>query len=330
MAETPYPTYTLADLPKPEGGEKLYAVIGDPVAHSLSPQMHNAAFKALGLNSRYVKIRLTPEELVPGVEKMKAYGYSGWNVTVPHKTAMYNIVDVPKPSAQEAEAVNTVINQGTFLEGESTDGEGFEMGVRETFDLELSQKRVFLLGAGGSAQSLLKLLISRGCSIFLWNRTREKAFDLREFAYAFPHRAVLPKQDRSVICDVVVTPKEIAHAFAESVLIVNATTQGRKTNDPSPLSFPENLSNKYVSDINYITPESHPPQAAESRFLQEAKVSGAQTMNGLSMLFWQGYKSFILWHQNMLTEEKMTLARHAMRHALEDATGQKLPERSAA
>ncbi|SDT93638.1 shikimate dehydrogenase [Verrucomicrobium sp. GAS474] len=313
------PVFTLATLPRPETGEKLYAVIGDPVAHSLSPQMHNAAFAALGLASRYLRIRLAPDELEAGVAKMRDYGYAGWNVTVPHKTALFGLVDQTMPFAEQAGAVNTVDVHGELLVGESTDGLGWCAAMEETFGLRLGGQRIVLVGAGGSAQTLaLFLAATQRVSLTIVNRTAARAREIAAKIAALGHCGA--PGHGAAACAVAESPEEIALALAGADLIVNTTSLGLKADDAAPVTLPADLTGKYAYDLIY--------NPAETAFLRAAKAAGARTANGLGMLLWQGVFAFEIWHPKLAPADHVK-ALPAMRRALEAATGQALPSRQA-
>ncbi len=312
-------TYTLETIPERKGSEKLYAVIGDPVAHSLSPQMHNAAFRALELNSRYVKIRLTPEELRAGIEQLRLKGYSGWNVTVPHKVGMFGLVESERlsPEVRLVHAVNTVLHDNGLFEGFSTDGRGWWAAVEETLLPNPGHHRILIVGAGGSGQSLA-LFIAYFCTV--QNTTARLTLTNRSANKAHAIADLIAQRHPGTSCAVAKTSEEISHAISEADLIINTTSLGLKPDDEIPIKLPDDLSGKYVYDLIY--------NPAETTFLRTAKAAGAKTANGLSMLLWQGAYAFRIWHPG-LSEEQKAISLAAMRCALEDATGQKLPERPA-
>ncbi len=152
------PVYTLADLDTPDtlnpAGEKpaRLAVIGNPVAHSQSPQLHQPALDALNIEARYIRLQLEPDELAPAFEKMRALGFVGANVTVPHKFEALQTCSSLDPAAEALGAVNTVLfaDDGETL-GFNTDGPGFVRAIRQDFSVDLRDLKILILGAGGGA-----------------------------------------------------------------------------------------------------------------------------------------------------------------------------------
>ena len=303
------PVYSLSTLPIPEPGLSYYAVLGHPVGHSLSPAMQQAALDALGIPARYVAIELTREEFPRGIARLGALGYAGWNVTVPHKLAMFERVDHREPSAEQAGAVNTVVRDGFRLLGHSTDGPGWESAVSEALRFTLKDRGLLLLGAGGSGQTLLLHAAAAGARVFLANRTEAKAdalldgFRARNLPAAYPPQRV--SWDACSLAEV-----------AERVdLIVNTTSSGLKEGEASPVPASVFRSGLLAYDLIY--------RPAVTPFLLAAAEGGARGANGLSMLLHQGWLAFQLWHPDRSQADYGT-ALAAMRQALETATGQTL------
>ena len=303
------PVYSIATIPKPEPGLSYYAVLGHPIAHSLSPAMQQAALDALKIPGRYVAIDLSREDFPRGVARLGALGYSGWNVTVPHKVTMFERVDHREPSALATGAVNTVVRDGFRLIGHGTDGAGWEAAVAETLSLSLKDRGILLLGAGGSGQTLLHHAAAAGARVFLANRTGAKADALLDSFLAAKLPAAYPPQkaawDACALADI-----------AERVdLIVNTTSSGLDPDAPSPVPASVFRSGLLAYDLVY--------RPAVTPFLQAAAEGGARGANGLSMLLHQGFLAFQLWHPGLSRDDRQT-ALAAMRRALEAATGQTL------
>ena len=185
MSESPE-VYTLADLGNwAEATRGLehparLAVIGDPVAHSRSPQMHNPALRAAGIDASYVRLHLRPEELLEGIAGMKEAGFFGFNVTIPHKSAVFDAVDDMSETARRVGAVNTVAIEGGSLTGHNTDAPGLRRAVREAFSMDLRDLRVMIIGAGGGAGrgAAVQCAMDHCERLVLVNRTVEKAREL--------------------------------------------------------------------------------------------------------------------------------------------------------
>lgn len=196
-----------------EGTTRVVGILGDPVDHSLSPRMHNAAYAALGLDYVYVPFRATPATVRATVRAMKALGIVGFNVTVPYKQDVVKLVDRLTPTAKAIGAVNTIYRDGTRIVGDNTDGVGFAAALR-SHGVRLRGARVLVIGAGGSARAVLHALREgRAREVVLANRTVAKATRLaREFdAEAAGLNAL-----------------EDAALLADRTLVVNCTPVGLK------------------------------------------------------------------------------------------------------
>ena len=159
---------------------KWYAVIGDPIAQSMSPAMHGAWFDDNAIDAAYIPLHITADKLGQAVEGLKNLGCNGWNVTVPHKTAIIPFLDQLDPSAEQMDAVNTVhvLPDGSLV-GSNTDGLGFVRSLEEAYGTECKGKKVLLIGAGGAARGIAFALQTMGYgSITITNRTLEKAEQL--------------------------------------------------------------------------------------------------------------------------------------------------------
>jgi shikimate dehydrogenase len=255
-----------------------YAVLGDPVTHSLSPAMQAAAFRSTGLNARYIRLHVSATQLPDAVNKLKALGFAGWNCTMPHKTAMLSLVDEIAPTAAQAQAVNTVVHRDGRLIGHSTDGEGFQRALRDEFQAELSDLRILILGLGGVGRTLARLCAQENCPrLVLVNRTVASAETLAvqiSTTYPSDRLLVLPWDEN-----------RIAQALTEVDLLVQATSVGLDKNDPSVLPARCLNSGLHVYDTIY----------RDTALLTTARALGAKTAHGASMLLYQGAAAFTLW-----------------------------------
>lgn len=262
-----------------DGKTRLYAVLGNPVAHSLSPAMHNAAFEFLGLNSIYTACCISAEKLEQAVAGFKALGFSGGNVTVPHKTAIIPYLDGITDEARLMGAVNTLYWQDDHLWGTNTDGPGFVKALVETYPEALEGKNAVLLGAGGAARAVAVALVQAGIKeILIINRSRDKAQALIGLLADLGAQAWETGWDDPVA----------GEAIADSRLIVNTTSLGmepRKEEAP-PIDY-SRLLHQVVVDLIY--------KPRETLFLYRARQQGCKTMNGLRMLLEQGVLAFERW-----------------------------------
>lgn len=306
MTDTPA-VFTAADLDRwADTGGRLQpparlAVIGDPVAHSLSPQMHNAALEARGIAAQYVRLHLRPDEFAAALPKLRALGFTGCNCTIPHKFLALEAVDEAHPDARRIGAVNTLIFRpdGT-LYGRNSDAPGFLRTVREEFGRKVEDLRILVAGAGGGAGAAVATVCAmQGCrELFLTNRTLEKVQQVAAGLSDLPGGRVT----RVVPCD----PDALAEVMPRVDLIVNCTSLGMKPGDaeavPHALLRPPHL----VFDMIYA-PLTPPLVAA-------ARAAGARAINGLPMLLWQGVSSFEWWFGGEAPAA-------AMRAGLEQAVG---------
>ncbi|MEM9399846.1 MAG: shikimate dehydrogenase [Verrucomicrobiota bacterium] len=281
--------YTLESLEELRGEKNLYGVIGYPIEHSLSPDMHNAAFEKLGLEAKYVRIELKPEELKEGLKAMKAIGFKGWNATLPHKVELLDLIDESSENAQIMRAVNTVVHEEheDKLIGFNTDGEGWVRAIREEFFVDIKDLRIMILGAGGAGQSLATQAALECCErLVLVNRTEEKA---RRFVSLIDHYfdddRVSASQERIKVLPF--DESAIAEELNTIDLIVNCTSKGLKSYDGAVLPGRIIQPHHFVYDTIY--------KPAQTHFLQEAAEAHAKTANGLSMLLHQGILSFEIW-----------------------------------
>ncbi|MFK7909420.1 MAG: shikimate dehydrogenase [Akkermansiaceae bacterium] len=286
--------YHLADLDSREkldaGADKpaKLAVIGHPVAHSASPQMHQAALDAQDIDVRYIRIDLEPESVGEAFARMQELGFIGCNVTVPHKLEAMDNCAVLSPDAKALQAVNTVIF-GDEVMGHNTDAGGFVKAIREEFGIDLGDLRVMIVGAGGGAGRAVTTQCARsGCErIWMVNRTLEKTLSLRdELKTLIKHGEKLEGPGDRLEC---MTPDDpgLAEAAGHVDLIINATSLGLKQFDPLPLPEECIQPHHLVYDMIY--------NPALTPLLKHARSAGARTGNGLSMLLHQGVLSYECW-----------------------------------
>ena len=262
-----------------DGATRLVGVMGWPVAHSLSPAMHNAAFAALSLNWRYVPLPVHPDDVGAAVRGLRALGFAGCNVTVPHKQAVMPHLAGLSPEAAATGAVNTLVRAGGSWRGENTDVRGF-MDDLAAHGVAVTGKQCVVLGAGGSARAVTWGLLNAGAAVAVVSRTLARSAALVEALSAHLPGAALSCHERTAL----------AHLAADSTaLIVNATSVGMWPHvDESP--WPEDApipAGAVVYDLVY--------RPARTRLLQQAEAAGARAIGGVGMLARQGAASFALW-----------------------------------
>jgi shikimate dehydrogenase len=283
------------------GTTRVVGLIGWPVAHSLSPAMHNAAARALGLDLVYVPLPVAPEALGAAVRGLAALGFLGANVTVPHKQDVIPFLDERDDTALAIGAVNTIhVGQGatSILRGTNTDAAGF-LADLAAHEVTLENRDCFILGAGGAARSAAFALARQGGRVRVLARRQEQALQLATALQ--PHLAGEPV--RAHHWDEL--PALVAGTTAP--LVVNSTPLGmhpavEASPWPSALAFPAGC---FVYDMVY--------QPAETALLRQARAAGCGVANGLGMLLHQGALAFELW-----TGVRPDLA--IMRKALQDAS----------
>lgn len=264
-----------------DGQTQLVGIIGWPVAHSLSPTMHNAAFAYMGLNWRYVPLPVREADLTAAIRGLGALGFRGVNVTVPHKVSvipmMYSVTD----AVQIAGAVNTIrVDRDTGrLEGLNTDMTGFLTDLAVNNVRIDSNSRVVILGAGGAARACAAGLMRSGARVTLVNRTLEKAQQIVSFLRSSWAQA----QVSAAWLD------SLPELAEEATLIINATPVGMwpdVQNSPWPdkLPFPGNA---ILYDTIY--------RPLRTKLMQDAETVGARVFGGLGMLIYQGAGSFEAW-----------------------------------
>lgn len=262
----------------PGAGTRVVAVLGDPVAHSRSPAMHNAAFAALGLDYVYVACRVPPERVGDAVAGLRALDFAGANVTIPHKQAVMPHLDTVSDTAQRIGAVNTIVNRDGALHGDNTDAPGFRRSIKADLGMDLTGSRCLVLGAGGSARAVLVALVDAGArSITVANRTVARAEQLvGAFAGELGD------------CSLAEAPLDGDGAFRDAVgeadLIVNCTSVGMD-DDAAPFDLGL-LSGSAVYDLIYTR---------ETALVRVARAAGAPAANGLGMLLYQGAAAFEQW-----------------------------------
>lgn len=284
-----------------------YAVIGNPVAHSLSPQLHQPALDALSAKARYIRVEVEPGQVSTAFDKMYAAGIRGINVTVPHKLEALESCHTVNPAAKIMGAVNTIVFDSNGLRtGFNTDGPGFTRAIREDFGVDLGDLKVIIIGAGGGAgRAIATQCIAENCSqLILANRTIEKLAPIKKELTTMAHRDALEgPRDRIEI--IALDDPDLEEAIAASELIVNTTSVGLKSIDPSP--FPSH----WVEPHHLVYDTIYNP--AKTRLLRDSEIQGARTANGLSLLLHQGALSFEYWLNRDAPLE-------AMRNGIKNAT----------
>jgi len=286
--------YTLADL---ENWQEMahdidppirLGVFGDPVAHSLSPQMQNAALKQCDIDMQYARFHIRANELRSALRFLRELDFVGINLTVPHKIAAFEQVDEADETATRAGAVNTIRLRDKKLIGSNTDGEGFLQAIRSEFSVDLRDLRIMIIGAGGgTGHAIAWQCALENCErLVLVNRTHEKAIALvdrlRPF-FAGPRVLGPVARLEAVPWD----EAALRVQLQDVDLIVNATPLGMNPSDPALIATRLLAPHHMVFDAVY--------GPSKTALVRAANEAGARGANGLSMLLHQGALSFSIW-----------------------------------
>jgi shikimate dehydrogenase len=256
----------------------LLGVMGDPIAHSKSPAMHNAALQATGVHGMYMPLHVHPDQLEAAIRGIVALGYRGVNVTIPHKEQVMQYLDVIDDSARLIGAVNTIVNENGNLTGYNTDGIGYVRSLKEEAVPQLAGKRIAVLGAGGAARGVIyALALEKPEQISILNRTADRALalaaDLR--GHGLGDISGNGMQDAQTV-------------LATADIVINTTAAGMHPHvDDVPVDPAWIREGAAVSDLIY--------NPLETRLLCESRLRGCTVHGGLGMFVYQGAVAFEHW-----------------------------------
>ncbi len=276
---------------------ELVGVLGFPVAENPTGVMQEAAFAAVGLNWRYLNIEVPPERLADAMIGVRAFGMRGINLTIPHKVAVMQYLDEIAPDARVIGAVNTVRRDGDRLIGENTDGKGFLRGLRQDAGVDPAGKRVVILGAGGAARAVAtELALAGAAKLTVVNRSPERGEGMVADLRANTGVPVTFEVWRGVY-----------RVPEDTDILVQATSIGLypDVDGMPPVDLSAAPTHMLVSDVVFNPPET--------RLLAAAKARGLRTLDGLSMLVYQGAIGFEMWTGHPAPEAVM---KQALREAL--------------
>jgi shikimate dehydrogenase len=299
--------YTLADL---ENWSKAagrasppirLGIFGDPVAHSLSPQIQNAALRACEIEIQYARFHIRANELRSALRFLRDLNFIGINLTVPHKIAVFGQIDEADQSATRTGAVNAIHVRDKKLVGSNTDGEGFLRAMRHEFSVDVRDLRIMLIGAGGgTGHAIAWQCALENCErLVLVNRTLKKATALAEKLrpyFAGPRVLGPAARLEAVVWD----EAALRAQLVDIDLIVNATPLGMNSSDPTPVPARLLAPHHMVFDCVY--------RPSGTSLLRAADEAGARGANGLSMLLYQGALSFSIWFDREAPIEAMRKA----------------------
>lgn len=266
---------------------KLICLLGHPVKHSKSPDMHNMNLESINENAVYMAFDVENENLGKTIDGLKSINFIGANVTVPHKENVIKFLDRLTEEAKLIGAVNTIYYENDKLVGDNTDGKGFMISLKEETKFESKDKKILILGAGGAAKAVsVKLVMENVKEIYLYELDNEKGNNLKNHLEKISATKVF-----------LVNKEELQEYAKKSDLIVNCTPVGMKDSDPLLLSLESFKKEQVVFDLIY-NPE-------KTKLLKEAEKKGAKILNGAGMLVYQGALAFEKWTGQKANIEKM-------------------------
>ena len=257
-------------MPILTGKAKVAGIFGWPVAHSRSPRLHGFWLERHGIDGAYVPFAVQPQDFAVAVRGLRAAGFAGGNVTIPHKLAAFDICDVVDATAKRAGAVNLLVFGETGISGFNTDGLGFIANL-QAHGVDPAAGPALLLGAGGGARAIVAALQDLGVSVTLANRTPDRAEAL---AQQLPGLRTIPWEQRSA-------------AVADHALVVNCTSLGMHGEGDLGLDLSRAPRDMAVADIVYVP--------LETPLLAQARAAGLRPVEGLGMLLHQAVPSFAAW-----------------------------------
>lgn len=259
--------------------KKWYAVIGDPISHSLSPFMHDTWFRDNGIDASFIPVHVEPSKLKEAVESLKLLGASGFNVTLPHKQAIIPLLGGIDDTASVMDAVNTAVLSGKGFSGSNTDGDGFVESLKTKNPGH--EAKILLVGAGGAARGITFALHRGGFTdITITNRTYRRA---EELASESSSRAMVKT--------------EAEENLGDFDIIIQTTSVGLAENEALPISLKNVKPGALAADIVY--------NPIDTPFLKAAEEKGCETLNGVGMFVFQGALAFEKWTGIQPDTEKM-------------------------
>ncbi len=291
--------FTLEDLKHWSRKEPSLAVLGHPVSHSISPQIHNAALAELSKSNdlfkkwKYFKFDIIPEDLKLALSLFFQKNFIGLNLTIPHKFIACNLIKNISKEAKIIGATNTLVKESSGYTGHNTDGYGLEQAIKFDLGGRLVDSNIILIGAGGAARAAASQCLNSQCkSLWIGNRNQDRLSNLI-------------KDLKSFYSSSEITGFSIKENLPENLpkegILINATSLGLKSEDPSPVNLKSLSRELMVFDMIY--------KSGESQLIKDAKFLGQKCTDGLSMLVWQGEKALEIWTKTKSPVEVMK--RHA-------------------
>ncbi len=285
-----------------KGKTKIACVIGNPIAHSVSPQIHNTISSYLGIDLAYIPFLVKKESLKEAIEGFKACSLVGFNVTIPYKNAILELLDNISEEARLIEAVNTVKNVNGKLYGYNTDCSGFKRDFAEETGTNFFDKNIVVLGAGGSSRAIcVKIALEGAKGISILNRTAEKAELLAGY---------INKNISDIAKAFGINACEAKSRLSEADIIINTTSAGMHPHmDSMPVESGNIFSRgQIVYDLIYNPPKT--------KLLAEAEKAGCKIVNGLGMLIYQGIEAYEIWNDVSISKEDARIIKELFKNYL--------------
>ena len=279
-------------MPVVKGTTRVVGIIGNPIRHSLSPVMQNAAFSAANLDYVYVPFAVEPDNLEQAVRGLRALGVCGFNVTIPHKTAIIPFLDQLDETAESAGAVNTVLLTGTSMVGYNTDGDGLVDSLVRDLEFYPGEDQILVIGAGGAARGAIAALCRAGArKIVICNRSLENAHSVQcDMTMRYPGTCIDVVEQNQV-------GKELLGATS---LLLNTTSLGMNGERIESIDFAHVPDHAKVYDMVY--------SRSGTPLVTASSAVGLRAVNGLGMLVAQGERAFSIWTGQKAPEGVMRLA----------------------
>ncbi len=260
------------------GSSILLGVVGNPLEHSISPQLHNTLTCALKKNCIYVPLRIGIDDFDDAIRGLRALGFKGFNVTIPYKNKIIKHIDFISDEAKSIGAVNTVKIKDDGLYGFNTDVRGFADSFTGDSGEDFKNKTVVILGAGGAARAVGLAVATGGAGrVYIVNRTLEKTAEIER---------IIKSYDRGIE---VICCNSINFNMEQADIVINTTSSGMYP-DIGSMPFADTL--KFTKDMIVYDLIYNPPV---TKLLEEAAKTGAKTVNGLGMLIYQGIRAYEIW-----------------------------------
>ena len=273
--------------------KKRIFVIGNPIKHSLSPDIHNHWIKKNNLRARYEKLLVNDEQIIKFKKILEEEDVLGANITIPHKEKIIEIVDKIDNEAKECNASNTIYKSGKLIRATNTDGSGFLTSIKKDFNIQVENSKILLIGAGGAAKGIaIGLCKERAGTITILNRNEQRAIKLKLICKNFQTKINIQKWNNKKI------PKTVD-------LVINATSIGMKANERLDLDFSDVKKGTFIYDIVY--------KKGKTFLLKKSASLGHKTSDGLSMLIRQAAESFSYWFNKYPTEKQIESAKRLVK-----------------